>query len=442
MPISRSKGAAFLIATALVALDGCRSKTCLVNADCHNGEVCSSGACVQPLDAGSCPGEAQPCTSAADCTAGACYQGCCTLASCHTDLDCETGQMCSGGVCKMAIPPPGSCQSDADCAAPTPRCLQATSSCVACLTTADCGDSRLVCTGNTCVYGLGACTHDSDCALLTATPACDATRHACVACTTATDCPYGDVCSPGELCIFGPTTPCAADTDCAATPATPVCDVASGLCTGCSASSGCPSGQVCLLGSCVTASSACQSDADCTDSAKPHCLGLTGQCVGCTSDGQCPPSRRCLQNSCDSKPGVTCASDNDCTLAGVDGFCDTTLGDCVECLSSSIEDECGAGVCQNDVCVQGCSGLLPCVMQCGTSRGCEEGCLANATATGMQLFQALEVCLFTGTCPDSGGEVCDSTASDYNSALCHACVSSAEALNGPCNAQLLACENN
>src|SRR5512140_2915976 len=85
-----------------------RKKTCHSNTDCHNGQICKSGKCVNP---------APQCTSNTDCANGqVCLSGSC--AACTADSQCGSGLVCANGACGQPSgggggptpnPPPASC---------------------------------------------------------------------------------------------------------------------------------------------------------------------------------------------------------------------------------------------------------------------------------------------------------------------------------------------
>jgi hypothetical protein len=331
--------------------------------------------------------------------------------------------------------------------------------CVACAAGADCPDSRDQCSAqNTCVLGLGYCTHTSDCALLPATPVCDTNRGACVGCLLQTDCQLGQVCGPGETCVLAPASACTETSDCSSTDGgptdgglsdggvvdknsdagTPYCDVSSGLCVACTSSTQCRAGQTCQGGACVESNALCITDSDCADGDTPHCAGALGECVACTSFTQCPSGSTCDNYQCSSAAGGSCEDGGSCSG---DLFCDPSVGKCVPCVASSIEDECVSGSCQSDVCANGCAELATCITECGAIGTCASSCLSNTTASGQLLFKALDECLFVTACPDASGGVCDTSAGGYSAVSCASCREMAEGASGTCGAQMTACQN-
>ncbi|NCQ62048.1 MAG: hypothetical protein GW913_15425, partial [Myxococcales bacterium] len=90
---------------------------------------------------------------------------------------------------------------------------------------------------------------------------------------------------------------CTSNVDCAPTPATPVCDVASGRCVECNTSpDNCPMGELCdgLTHTCVPG---CSDDTDCS-SPTPRCRVDANSCVECLSAGDCAPGDSCLDFTC------------------------------------------------------------------------------------------------------------------------------------------------
>ena len=198
--------------------------------------------------------------------------------------------------------------------------------------------------------GPQACTTNSQC------PGgyCDATRHCATSqsCTNTAGCPAGQYCETSRnVCVAGcsttadctrlgssivcntatrqcvPSGQCASNTDCAATPATPVC----------------------VGGSCTATSNVCQFDYQCTGSGQ-HCVD--GRCiVGCTTANAatvCASGQVCTNNFCvyptsstTSDCGGRCISGQLC----VSGVCMTTCSTDTQCGSGNF---CDSGVCRVD----------------------------------------------------------------------------------------------
>lgn len=161
-----------------------------------------------------------------------------TAAAVAVDDGCAT----SAPLCVGSGTPTARCQpcedsstagTDLGCAAAEPACVTGTSGanvCVACEDTAPDAlrDHGCEATEPMCVSGAGGAP-------------------ICVACVTDAHCATGRVCNELSACVPG----CADDTDCAATPATPVCDVTARLCAECSATTHCTGTELCVLGACA-----------------------------------------------------------------------------------------------------------------------------------------------------------------------------------------------
>jgi hypothetical protein len=85
-----------------------------------------------------------------------------------------------------------------------------------------------------------------------------------------------------------------------------------------------------------------------------------------------------------------------------------------------------------------CQAVLTCSNACTTS-ACASGCLEEGGPQAQQEYATLVSCLFGTACPSTGGGICDSTASGYNSTNCNNCLASAQASGGTCYSDLVAC---
>src|SRR5688500_17195621 len=100
----------------------------------------------------------------------------------------------------------------------------------------------------------------------------------------------------------------------------------------------CPAGEQCVGGTCVSAQvPGCKNDNACAigeycDLADGACKPI--QVVGCSTDVECPPDQRCntLTGVC-IKGRRSCTDESQCT--SINKHCDTTIGQCVDCLSPS-----------------------------------------------------------------------------------------------------------
>jgi hypothetical protein len=145
----------------------------------------------------------------------------------------------------------------------------------------------------------------------------------------------------------------------------------------------------------------------------------------------CPLADVCDDHVCVPVTGGTCHSDNDCLRTPTTAYCETRTGSqsgvCVECLSAETADPCEVnnGICQNDVCVYGCSQLLSCLGDCGNSEACISACEAATSTGGLGIFRQLDECILQ-YCPATGGGICDETAQTYNASNCSVCIQGAQ----------------
>ena len=160
--------------------------------------------------------------------------------------------------------------------------------------------------------------------------------------------------------------PCASNTDCASTPARPVC--AKGACVVCAADGDCGMGKKCdAIGmKCVD----CLVSSDCA--AGSRCV--MGACAfGCDPKSPCPAGKVCDPTT---SVCVQCAASSDCSSPT--GVCDTGTHQCVGCLA---DGDCGAGkVCNAHSCADGCSAAHPMCANgtvCNLSTGACVGCVAD-----------------------------------------------------------------
>ena len=181
---------------------------------------------------------------------------------------------------------------------------------------------------------------------------------------------------------------------------------------------------------CGVPGTTCSTEQDCTNPAAPKCDDK-GLCAACVLDEHCAEGFLCLNGACE--PG--CRSDNDrCPM----GVCKPGAG-CVACV---LDSQCGAGmVCANNACVPGCSAQNPACpsgLVCDTTRGqCVEcldssGC-PNAPLTRLQPHHAhlRAVREPTPTASIRRGPVCDPSSS-----TCVGCLSNTDCPNnGVCNQQ-------
>ncbi len=215
------------------------------------------------------------------------------------------------------------------------------------------------------------CTSSDACAATPATPYCELPQGVCVACLTNPDtCPTGEACDPTTHTCVGIVQGCTSNAQCPMTK--PVCDIMTGECVGCTLSAQCPTGDICKDFQCVPS---CAGGAVCGEGLA--CCG--GGCIDegtdpddCGSCGRaCPGTEACIGGAC--QPAGGCAT-NGC--AGADTCCGNTCvntgvdpNHCGTCTTvCPAGDSCATGSCQAPVSCNGgpvCTGGDQC---CGT--GC------------------------------------------------------------------------
>jgi hypothetical protein len=243
--------------------------------DCPGDQVCNGMfgcfGCdlLHPLDTKNCGGTRPICRAASN--------GQPQCDACRTDSECGGGYCDSRpgvgtGAC-TAVCAPAKPLGMNGCATATPFCKQVAGNefgCRAC-TAADCSGATPHCAidagprRGSCVV----CRSNADCSQ-SAAPVCDAASATCRP-RQASDCPAGSVFDPASrTCIE-----CMDATDCADTPATPVC----------------------VGNSCVQ----CEVDTQCSSDGAPFCSTATHSCVACTSlNDQTAADARCAAKGTDA----------------------------------------------------------------------------------------------------------------------------------------------
>lgn len=370
---------------AAFALAGCSDDQCTFDTDCVAGNVCVSHACVPKSSIVTCEAGRAQCSNAGACESGVCEGGCCAP-TCASKLDCADGEACINRVCTSETGEQG-CASDDDCSGGTPRCHETSKICVACTANADCGGEDRECgADNRCRLKPGRCSQTTDCAVTPATPVCDTDAKRCVRCIQNLDCgSNSEARCVDHACVTAPDH-CTWDSDCAGTPTTPRCDLGSGDCVECVRDNQCDATEKCNLTShtCEPRPAGCESNTDCSSTpATPKCRVADRACVACLGATDCPGGR-CLSNgTCGS--ASSCASNVDCSSPK--GVCGAG-GLCVECTESV---QCGTGKrCSQGLCIAestgcaidgDCSGTTP---KCRTSDRTCVGCLVRSDCGDLQ----------------------------------------------------------
>jgi Cys-rich repeat protein len=172
----------------------------------------------------------------------------------------------------------------------------------------------------------------------------------------------------------------------------------------------------------------CATEADCTNPAVAKCDTTNMVCVACVVDEHCEEGFVCLNGACEAG----CRTDTDRCPTGV---CQPGVG-CVQCATDA---QCGAGqICTNNLCVQGCSAQNP---NCPSGQVCNPalGRCVECTTNAQCPNSPLNVCdPTTGTCVQCASNTdCRNPASpvcDPSTRTCVTCLSNSDCPNnGTCN---------
>lgn len=180
---------------------------------------------------------------------------------------------------------------------------------------------------------------------------------------------------------------------------------------------------------CNTTANSCATERDCQNPMLAKCDPDQGLCVACVLDEHCGDGFVCLNGACE--PG--CQGEHDRCPQGV---CKPGVG----CVACAVDSHCGPGmVCTNNTCVPGCSAQNPACpsgLVCDSTRGQCVECLNGAQCPNAPL----NVCNpATGTCVQCAGNadchdptrpVCDPASN-----TCVGCLSNTDCPNGVCNNQ-------
>jgi hypothetical protein len=285
--------------------------------------------------------EVTGCQSNADCVGDAagpiCNTGTGACVECMAAIDCEAGEVCNTTTYTCETVQTG-CQSDADCAEGV--CNTTTEQCVECMVDGDC-ETGEVCnlTTYTCELELTGCTADADCVGDPAGEVCNTTSGACVECMIDGDCETGETCNMTTYTCEAEQTNCSSNADCVGAAAGEICDTVSGLCVECLVDENCETGEVCNMTTytCELEQTGCTSNADCVgDPAGAICNTTSGDCVECMIDDNCGTGEVCNMTTYTCELEQTgCTSNADCMGDPAGAICNTTSGECVECMMDS-----------------------------------------------------------------------------------------------------------
>jgi hypothetical protein len=241
---------------------------------------------------------------------------------------------------------------------------------------------------------------------------------------------------------------CVADADCAATPATPVCDAPSGRCVACAAGrDACPDGRYCDTAS-QTCLAGCRDDDACARAAgdagvdasavplASRCNPATRACVECVVDAHCPAGLLCVGNTC--VMGCTAARPCPGTQTCCAGACVDPVSNVAHC--GRCDNRCAApnasAACMNGSCAVGACTAPFADCDRDPANGCEANTLSDVAHCGAcgaacpALPHAASVCA-AGRCAftcDAGFADCDRNPSNG----CEVDLGTTEAHCGAC----------
>lgn len=417
---------------------------CEDDSECPVGSQCGpSGHCELTPTSNAVSGDAgagTPCEAKDQCPIGlACVNDVCgpSPATCTADSSCARGEICTFSETCTA-----GCDADEDCLSPQ-TCNMSTYFCTGCSASSPCPSGQL-CIMGACESG-NACTSSTPCNEATAGTVC--LNGACGQCTQTSDCssaPYGAgyVCASTGLCVLNG---CSANSDCASNPlGDTFCDTSTGTCVGCVSSNNCPSGQTCQNNQCLpSGSTGCTSNSDCSATpATPVCEISMGVCVQCQTSSDCSATTPV----CDVQLSqcVQCLSASDCAAGQT---CDLTSDTCqgVSCDAATCGSMCSANgqMCDTTTC---------------TCTGTATGCTSNANCSAHSQTPVCDTipndpdlgkcvqCVQDSDCP--AGEACTSytcaasttsTCSGQSLNLGGSCGYVCQYLGGTCNATGVCC---
>ena len=341
------------------------------------------------------------CTTTADCASRVNFQVCDvttrTCVECLTDSQCPSGETCEhDDTCHGTQ----ACTSDNSC--------NNASSCV--MGGAD---------GGVCMVTPGQCESTQDC-ITQLLKFCNTSTLQCVQCLTAGDCSStgAATCSSSNTCEVNPGR-CLTNSDCAATPSQPICDVADNDCVECQQNSDCQS-EWCEGSTCAPLGS-CTSDANCVNvQGKPRCDTGTEDCVECLTAADCTGGKSCNGNQ---SSGCTPNSQESCSCAGGESGLATCNPEGTGYESCVCSDPCApnssCSTCAEQTGCGWCLATNGC--KSGSSTGSNDG---TCTGTNWQTTCTTMICTpnASTSCSCLGGgtgtEICNPEGTGYGGCSC------------------------
>lgn len=408
-------------------VEGACRLTCEKNEDCEVGEVCGleDGYCGPGCETDQqCDpynpdrvGDAQENTFCVD---RECVFACDPVRFCTADSDCFSDEYCGEREYRVASDPVGGrgsymclpgCRNDEACENEGETCDLEDHTCkVFCLSNADCPEDEECNADGVCSNVGKVCSTYEDCEGNgyckdgRCTSGCEIDAHCDVVCgpdpECASACPIDPTCTcEGDGCYNENWRDlCPKDPTClAACPDDPICTRDQGrVCVDgqcertCSDSSDCLEDEVCDGGVCKVRTSSEGVPAD--DRLGCECGDVCNQygtCepVVCSTDEQCPPCSICEDGVC--IPG--CSDDNPCPENGCcnpDGRCSKSCRTDLDCLSEPGNSVCLEGGC----CGFACDPLVPCISNseceageyCGDENYCISGCFSDSDCSRLE----------------------------------------------------------
>ncbi|MFN2425952.1 MAG: ice-binding family protein [Candidatus Binatia bacterium] len=373
-------GAVTMDTNAISACNTIVPPVCATNADCGDGNVCTTDTCDPATD---------ECVHTNN------------VLTCNDNLFCTDGDICADGACTGT---PVVCVDDGNVCT-TNECDEVVDACVATHNTLPCDDAVVctegdVCSGGACDGTPVVCTDDGN---VCTTNACDESTGLCAAtdntlpCDDAVACTEGDVCS-GGACAGAPVV-CTDDGNVCTTNA---CNESTGLCAGtnntlpCDDALTCTEGDVCSGGACAGAPVVCTDDGNvCTTNACNESTGLcasTNNTLPCDDALFCTEGDVCSGGACAGTPRV-CGDAVECTVDA----CNEDTNQCEHTADDTLcEDD---DVCTTDTCnpLVGCEHEPACTDICRTpgywgTHGGYEKTGFNVTQAVLDSAGGIEVC--------------------------------------------------
>jgi MYXO-CTERM domain-containing protein len=341
---------------------------CTQNAQCDDGNACTTDTCNVATGVCSKVNNALPCNDGNACTqTDTCQNGACVggnLVACQAIDGCHNAGVCNpaNGQCSTPLKPNGTVCNDNN------PCTQGDT-----CTGGVCGGAAVVCAALDGCHAAGACNP--------ATGQCsNPLKPDGSACSDNNGCTQTDTCQSG-VCVGSMPVMCPPPDACHVAGA---CDVSTGMCsnppkldgTACDDGNSCTQSDICLGGMCTGGNPVvCPAPDGCHDA--PTCNPMTGVCDNpakadgspCDDGNPCSQTDTCQAGICVGGNPVICAAKDSCHTAGL---CNPATGMCSEPTKAdgtACDD--GDACTQIDSCQAGiCAGSAP--VTCSAKDACHE----------------------------------------------------------------------